>query len=107
MSRAKCYTINGFSEDHKGGNPACVIPLEGWLEAEHMQAIAKEMGLAETAFFVSEKDGFALRWFTPDLEIDLCGHATLAAAPCLKTHMGDRDTVVKVYSKIGVLSARV
>ena len=106
MSRAKCYTINGFSEDHKGGNPACVIPLEGWLEADHMQAIAKEMGLAETAFFVPEKDGFALRWFTPDLEIDLCGHATLAAAHCIKTHLGYREPVVKFYSKSGVLSVR-
>ncbi len=106
MNRAKCYTINGFSEEHTGGNPACVIPLERWLEPNHMQAIAIEMGVAETAFFVPEKDGFALRWFTPDLEIDLCGHATLAAAHCIKTHLGYREPVVKFYSKSGVLSVR-
>jgi PhzF family phenazine biosynthesis protein len=106
MSRAKCYTINGFSEDHTGGNPACVIPLERWLEPDHMQAIAKEMGLAETAFFVPERDGFTLRWFTPDLEIDLCGHATLAAAHCIKTHLGYGASIVKFYSKSGALSVR-
>ena len=104
MSRAKCYTINGFSEDHIGGNPACVIPLERWLEPDRMQAIAKEMGLAETAFFVPERDGFTLRWFTPDLEIDLCGHATLAAAHCIKTHLGYGASIVKFYSKSGALS---
>lgn len=103
MSRAKCYIINGFSKEHEGGNPACVIPLEEWLEPDHMQAIAKEMGLAETAFFVPEKDGFRLRWFTPDLEIDLCGHATLATAHCIKAHLGYRASVIKFYSKSGLL----
>ena len=107
MSRAKCYTINGFSEDHTGGNPACVIPLEEWLESDHMQAIAKEIGLAETTFFVPEKDGFTLRWFTPDLEIDLCGHATLATAHCIKTHLGYGAPIIKFYSKSGELLVRL
>ena len=107
LNSAKCYTINGFSEDHTGGNPACVIPLEVWLEPDHMQAIAKEMGVAETAFFVPERDGFTLRWFTPDLEIDLCGHATLAAAHCIKTHLGYGEPTLKFYSKSGVLSVRL
>jgi PhzF family phenazine biosynthesis protein len=84
-----------------------VIPLERWLEADHMQAIAKEMGVAETAFFVPERDGFTLRWFTPDLEIDLCGHATLAAAHCIKTHLGYEEPTVKFYSKSGELSVRL
>jgi len=80
--------------------------LENWLSDGEMQEIAIKMGLAETAFFVPEKDGFALRWFTPDLEIDLCGHATLATAHCIKTHLGYREPVVKFYSKSGVLSVR-
>ena len=65
MRRTKCYTINGFSEDHKGGNPACVIPLEGWLEADHMQEIAIKMGLAETAFFRSRKRWLCIEMVYP------------------------------------------
>jgi len=100
------YIINAFTQGALKGNPACVIPLENWLSDGEMQEIAIKMGLAETAFFVPEKDGFALRWFTPDLEIDLCGHATLATAHCIKTHLGYREPVVKFYSKSGVLSVR-
>ncbi len=63
------------------GNPAAVVPLEAWLDAELMRAIANENNLAETAFFLREGAGkYALRWFTPESEVDLCGHATLASA---------------------------
>ena len=82
------YQINAFSNRLKGGNPACVIPLETWLPAETMLAIAKSNGFPETAFFIKNENTIQLRWFTPDIEMDLCGHATLATAHCLHTHLG-------------------
>jgi PhzF family phenazine biosynthesis protein len=82
------YQINAFSNRLKEGNPACVIPLETWLPAEIMLAIAKKNGLPETAFFIKNENTIQLRWFTPDIEMDLCGHATLATAHCLQTHLG-------------------
>ena len=82
------YQINAFSNRLKGGNPACVIPLETWLPAETMLAIAKSNGFPETAFFIKNENTIQLRWFTPDIEMDLCGHATLATAHCLQTHLG-------------------
>src|SRR5262249_37153673 len=63
-----------------GGNPAAVCPLAEWLPEATMQAIAAENNLAETAFFVADRDGYLLRWFTPTVEVELCGHATLASA---------------------------
>jgi len=78
------YQIDTFTETIFGGNPACVVPLENWLTDELMLRIAGENAVAETAFFVKKDDEIHLRWFTPDLEMDLCGHATLASAHCLK-----------------------
>ena len=104
MNSAKCFTINGFSKDIEGGNPACVVPLQTWLDSAQMQYIAKENGVAETAFFVPEKDGFALRWFTPDIEMDLCGHATLATAHCIREHLNYTESKMRFYSKSGNLT---
>ena len=84
--RYPIYQINAFSEDPFGGNPACVVPLTAWLPDELMLAIAKQNAVAETAFFIEQGTSIALRWFTPDHEIDLCGHATLATAHCLIEH---------------------
>ena len=67
------------------GNPACVIPLKEWLPDELLLKIAKENAVPETAFFVKKNNKIHLRWFTPEIEMDLCGHATLATAHCLKT----------------------
>ena len=67
------------------GNPACVIPLKEWLSDELLLKIAKENAVPETAFFVKKNKKIHLRWFTPEIEMDLCGHATLATAHCLKT----------------------
>lgn len=67
------------------GNPACVIPLKEWLSDELLLKIAKENAVPETAFFVKKNNKIHLRWFTPEIEMDLCGHATLATAHCLKT----------------------
>jgi PhzF family phenazine biosynthesis protein len=78
--RLPLYQIDAFTDRLFGGNPAAVVPLEDWLPAPLLQAIAAENNLAETAFFVREGEGYALRWFTPTVEVDLCGHATLATA---------------------------
>ena len=72
--------IDTFTDRVLGGNPAAVCPLDAWLDEATMQAIAAENNLSETAFLVPEGKGYRLRWFTPNVEVDLCGHATLAAA---------------------------
>jgi len=75
------WQIDAFAEKPLEGNPAAVVPLESWLDTALMQRIANENNVAETAFFVRDAPGrYALRWFTPTVEIDLCGHATLASA---------------------------
>jgi len=78
--KLKIYQVDAFAEKVFEGNPAAVIPLEKWLSDETMQQIAMENNLSETAFFVPVENGFHIRWFTPVAEVNLCGHATLAAA---------------------------
>lgn len=79
--RLAIYQIDAFAGKQFEGNPAAVVPLEAWLPDETMQAIAQENNLSETAFFVPAADGvFHIRWFTPNREVRLCGHATLASA---------------------------
>ena len=82
------YQADAFTDQLFGGNPAAICPLEEWLPDETMQKIAVENNLAETAFFVKNDTGYKLRWFTPEYEIDLCGHATLASAHILYTELG-------------------
>jgi len=82
------YQADAFTSSLFGGNPAAICPLDKWLPDETMQKIASENNLAETAFFVPEGDGYKLRWFTPEFEIDLCGHATLASAHIIFTELG-------------------
>lgn len=79
------YQIDAFTDKIFGGNPACVVPLKNWLPDEILLKIAKENAVAETAFFVNKGDRIHLRWFTPEIEMDLCGHATLATAHSLKS----------------------
>ena len=67
------YQVDAFTDRLFAGNPAAVCPLPRWLKDETMQSIAAENNLAETAFFLAEGEGFRLRWFTPTVEIDLCG----------------------------------
>lgn len=83
--KLELYQIDAFTNKIFGGNPACVVPLTEWLPDEMLLKIAKENAVAETAFFVTKGEKIHLRWFTPDLEMDLCGHATLATAHCLKS----------------------
>ena len=74
------YQIDAFAEKVFSGNPAAVCVLDSWLEDKTMQQIAQENNLAETAFLVKTDDRYEIRWFTPEIEVDLCGHATLASA---------------------------
>jgi PhzF family phenazine biosynthesis protein len=79
--RTPIYQVDAFVTGRPfSGNPAAVCPLEAWLPDAAMQSIAAQNNLSETAFFVPEGDGYRLRWFTPAIEVDLCGHATLASA---------------------------
>jgi len=99
--------VDAFTGELFRGNPAAVVPLERWLPDELMQAIAAENNLAETAFLVPAGDGFELRWFTPEVEIDLCGHATLASAHVLFEEMGvGGDQVVFRSPRSGRLVVR-
>jgi PhzF family phenazine biosynthesis protein len=77
--RIPLYQVDAFTSRLFGGNPAAVCPLSEWLPDATMQAIAAENNLAETAFFVPQNDRYLLRWFTPTVEVELCGHATLAS----------------------------
>lgn len=83
--KLELYQIDAFTDKTFGGNPACVVPLSHWLADDILLKITKENAVAETAFFVDKGDKIHLRWFTPDIEMDLCGHATLATAYCLKS----------------------
>lgn len=79
------HQIDAFTNEVFGGNPACVIPLDHWLPNELLLKIAEENAVAATAFFIDKGDKIHLRWFTPEIEMDLCGHTTLATAHYLKT----------------------
>jgi PhzF family phenazine biosynthesis protein len=91
------YQVDAFTSELFHGNPAAVCPLEAWLPPTTMQAIAAENNLSETAFFVHESQGYAIRWFTPVGEIDLCGHATLASA-FVYFHFLDRTASTVTFS---------
>lgn len=101
------YQIDAFTDELFGGNPAAVIPLEKWLDEKLMQKIALENNLSETVFFVPIGDdgaSFEIRWFTPTVEINLCGHATLAAAHVLFDILKFDKPQINFHSQSGVLS---
>jgi PhzF family phenazine biosynthesis protein len=103
----KIYQVDAFTNAVFGGNPAAICPLNTWLPDAVMQNIALENNLAETAFYVMGKEGIHIRWFTPKVEVDLCGHATLAAAYVLTHHEGYRETEIPFYSlRSGALPVR-
>ena len=81
--KVKLYQLDAFTDKIFSGNPAAVCPLDQWLPDNILQNIAMENNLAETAFYVKKDDHFEIRWFTPAVEVDLCGHATLASAAVL------------------------
>ena len=101
------YQADAFTDKLFGGNPAAICPLEKWLPDNLMQTIAIENNLAETAFFVKNTDGYKLRWFTPEYEIDLCGHATLASAHILFTQLGHNTNEINFETvKAGTLTVK-
>lgn len=101
------YQADAFTDKLFGGNPAAICPLDTWLPDEVMQKIAIENNLAETAFFVKNEQGYKLRWFTPEYEIDLCGHATLASAHILFTELGYKQDIIYFETlKAGVLTVK-
>jgi PhzF family phenazine biosynthesis protein len=98
------YQADAFTDKAFSGNPAAICPLETWLPDELMQKIAMENNLAETAFIVPFEDGFQIRWFTPTVEVDLCGHATLASAFVFFNHLGYKNEQIRFFSKSGWLT---
>ena len=104
--KLKMYQVDAFTENVFSGNPAAVVPLESWLPDETMQNIALENNLSETAFFISTANGFHIRWFTPAAEVDLCGHATLAAAHVLFNHLNFSGKEIQFESRSGVLRVK-
>lgn len=101
------YRVSAFTRDVFAGNPAAVCPLEQWLDDELLQAVATENNLSETAFIVRCEDGWRLRWFTPAMEVDLCGHATLAAAWVITRRFDGEARQVQFLTRSGPLTVRV
>lgn len=102
--RILIYQVDAFASRVFEGNPAAVCPLEEWLSDEVMQAIAAENNLPETAFFVRHEEGYRIRWFTPEKEIDLCGHATLASAFVIFEYIQPSEHEVTFDSRSGLLN---
>jgi PhzF family phenazine biosynthesis protein len=102
--RLPIYQIDAFAGEVFRGNPAAVVPLEKWLPDATLQAIANENNLAETAYFVPEGDGWKLRWFTPSVEVDLCGHATLASAHLIFSRLRPDAKSVRFQTRSGLLT---
>lgn len=98
MKKIKIYQVDAFTDRLFSGNPAAVCILDAWINEEIMQSIAAENNLAETAFVVPEGNTYEIRWFTPAVEVDLCGHATLAAAFVLFSCVGLKDSEVVFFS---------
>lgn len=105
--KLELYQIDAFTNQIFGGNPACVVPLQEWLPYAVLLQIAKENAVAETAFFIPKDNQFQLRWFTPDIEMDLCGHATLATAHALKTILNHKENSIVFETLSGDLTVTV
>src|ERR1700690_673936 len=95
--RIPFYHVDAFASRPFEGNPAAVCPLETWLPDAKLQAIAAEHNLSETAFYVAQGDHYDLRWFTPEVEIELCGHATVATAHVILSVRRESDAARLVF----------
>jgi PhzF family phenazine biosynthesis protein len=105
----KIYQVDAFTQTLFGGNPAAVVPLKKWLPTDIMQKLGNENNLAETVFFVPTNDGksdFHIRWFTPSIEVNLCGHATLATAHVLFQHLKFDKPQIRFDSRSGILTVK-
>lgn len=99
------FQVDAFTEKVFSGNPAAIVPLNQWISKDVMQQIAAENNLSETAFFKEKGDGsFDIRWFTPETEVNLCGHATLASAHVLFKHLGYSKKTIVFHSNGGKLT---
>jgi PhzF family phenazine biosynthesis protein len=101
------YQVDAFTNKVFGGNPACVIPLSKWIEDDVLIKIAQENAVPETAFFIELENEFHLRWFTPEIEMDLCGHATLAAAFVIKNFLNYSQNEIKFKTLSGDLKVTI
>jgi len=98
------YQVDAFSDRVFAGNPAAVCPLAAWLPDATMQAIAAENNVSETAFFVPRGEDYDLRWFTPTVEVDLCGHATQASGYVVMTRLVPQRSSVRFHTRSGPLT---
>jgi PhzF family phenazine biosynthesis protein len=103
MKRQAIYQVDAFTSELFGGNPAAVCPLTHWLSDTQMQLIAAENNLSETAFIVPEGKHYHIRWFTPNQEVALCGHATLASAFVIFEKLDHKDNSIVFHSQSGEL----
>jgi PhzF family phenazine biosynthesis protein len=99
----KVFHINAFVTESFLGNPACVIPLKKWPSSSKMLAVAKKNNVSETAFYIKKHGKYLIKWFTPDIEMDLCGHATLATAHCIISHTNENKKKINFESNSGEL----
>lgn len=106
MWRLPIYQVDAFTDRVFAGNPAAVVPLDRWLPDGLMQSIAAENNLSETAFFVANGDDWDLRWFTPAVEVNLCGHATLATAWVIWNRLDCTDPALRFHTRSGLLTVR-
>jgi PhzF family phenazine biosynthesis protein len=104
--RLPLYQVDAFTDRPFHGNPAAVVPLERWLPDKTLQAIAAENNLSETAFLVPREDGWDLRWFTPRIEVELCGHATLASARIVFDRLAEGSDEARFHTRSGELGVR-
>lgn len=97
--KLQMFQVDAFTSKPFGGNPAAVVPLTEWPADETLRNIAAENNLSETAFFVKKGDKYHIRWFTPTIEVNLCGHATLASAHVIFNELSTEGSEIKFYSR--------
>ena len=100
------YQVDAFASELFRGNPAAVVPLEEWLPDTVLLSIALENNLSETAYLVPDRNGYDIRWFTPVVEVALCGHATLASAHVVFSELGFDGETIEFQSKSGPLTVK-
>src|SRR5215467_7258623 len=100
------FQIDAFTDRPFSGNPAAVCLLPAWREDAWLRSVAREMNLSETAFLVKQPGHFELRWFTPKVEVDLCGHATLASAHALWQQGQAAGDAIRFSTRSGILTAQ-
>ena len=103
MQKQPIFQVDAFASHLFGGNPAAVFPLTHWLSDQQMQLIAQENNLSETAFIVQNQEHYQIRWFTPNTEVALCGHATLASAFVVFEFLNHKKNTIVFYSQSGEL----